>query len=252
MRGSRLPSAHAHVWTQASLAKEMTWSRADLTRRLRFVQQHVGQATQERLGVLMYSHIRRRTFQVAALALVGWLLVSGATGVKAQPTAEHPEKSGYRQRMDAALASLGPGKPEANDEQRPRDQSVPTPVLLKAGDWITRRTAVEAIGESGDTRAFDLLYPALADESAFVRESAAKALGNLGDKRAVPVLLIALKDKGSLVRCATAQALGKLGGPNRVHCLQNDPGTWFTGGRVRGRKERRPCLGRKRVPWKSG
>ena len=200
----------------------------------------------------MYSHIRRRTFQVAALALVGWLLVSGATGVKAQPTAEHPEKSGYRQRMDAALASLGPGKPEANDEQRPRDQSVPTPVLLKAGDWITRRTAVEAIGESGDTRAFDLLYPALADESAFVRESAAKALGNLGDKRAVPVLLIALKDKGSLVRCATAQALGKLGGPNRVHCLQNDPGTWFTGGRVRGRKERRPCLGRKRVPWKSG
>jgi len=25
----RLPAAHAHVWTQASLAREMTWSRAE-------------------------------------------------------------------------------------------------------------------------------------------------------------------------------------------------------------------------------
>jgi hypothetical protein len=31
MRVSRLPAAHSHVWTQASLAREMTWSRADLT-----------------------------------------------------------------------------------------------------------------------------------------------------------------------------------------------------------------------------
>ena len=31
VRVSKLPVAHVYVWTQASLAREMTWSKADLT-----------------------------------------------------------------------------------------------------------------------------------------------------------------------------------------------------------------------------
>jgi len=34
MRISKPPATHAHVWTRASRAREMTWSRADLTWRL--------------------------------------------------------------------------------------------------------------------------------------------------------------------------------------------------------------------------
>jgi hypothetical protein len=34
MRRLRLLAAHVHMWTQASLTREMKWSRADLTWRL--------------------------------------------------------------------------------------------------------------------------------------------------------------------------------------------------------------------------
>jgi hypothetical protein len=34
LRGAEIPAAYPQVWTQASLAREMKWSRADLTWRL--------------------------------------------------------------------------------------------------------------------------------------------------------------------------------------------------------------------------
>ena len=74
------------------------------------------------------------------------------------------------------------------------------------------QSAMKALGESGDARAFEpLTQVALRNEyPSYVRVQAVSALGKLGDVRAVEPLTQILKDKNMLVQEAAKEALEKI------------------------------------------
>ena len=72
---------------------------------------------------------------------------------------------------------------------------------------IDKRSAANALGEIGDSRAVDPLIDMLKSQNWEVRKDAARALGEIGDSRAVDPLIAALKDYNESVRYATADSL---------------------------------------------
>jgi HEAT repeat protein len=81
---------------------------------------------------------------------------------------------------------------------------------MKHEDLWIRYLMIDALGNSGDTRAVEPIISALKDESQDVRFMAAEALGNLGDKRAVPALEQTCKSDNCYVRIAAEESLDKL------------------------------------------
>lgn len=91
-------------------------------------------------------------------------------------------------------------------------------------DWSVRWTAVEALGDLRDPRAFEPLRNALWDSNADVRVAAARALGRLGDARAIDPLVRAQSDADMHVRSAAGEALRLLGHTGTLGLL-TDPDT---------------------------
>ena len=86
---------------------------------------------------------------------------------------------------------------------------------------IMRESAIKALGERGDARAFEpLIQMALKDEyPSYIRVQAVSALGKLGDARAVEPLIQVLKDESFSVQEAAAEAMGKIGDVRAVEPL---------------------------------
>ncbi len=92
--------------------------------------------------------------------------------------------------------------------------------LLKDSDWDRRRAIAEYLGKEKDPIATEPLCQVLKeDQVESVRYAAAAALGEIGDSRAFESLILALKDESSGVRWSAAEALGKLGDPRAVESL---------------------------------
>jgi HEAT repeat protein len=88
---------------------------------------------------------------------------------------------------------------------------------LTAGDAVSRRRAVGALGDLGADAvpAVPALAQALVDENPFVRQEAAEALGGIGPgaAAAVPALIEALDDPDPGVRKSAAAALAAIRAP---------------------------------------
>ncbi len=82
----------------------------------------------------------------------------------------------------------------------------------ETSEWLLQFSIIAALGELGDTRAFDLLAEALASDTSIVQTAAISALGELGDRRAIPLLTPFAENKDWQVRHRVAQAFGNLTG----------------------------------------
>ncbi len=76
-------------------------------------------------------------------------------------------------------------------------------------DWI-HKTAIEALGEIGDSRALPLIKQALNHRKISIRRKAAEALGKIADKAGFNQLIVALQDDIFEVRRTASLALEKL------------------------------------------
>ena len=93
-------------------------------------------------------------------------------------------------------------------------------LALKDGDTDVRKKAIEALGESKDSRAIEPLIAVLKDEKdTEVRTNAASILGELKDSRAVESLIITLKDNDPNVRRTAVTALGEIKDSRAVESL---------------------------------
>lgn len=100
------------------------------------------------------------------------------------------------------------------------DQVLPQLIgALTTGDGMVGKSAVEALGQSGQTRAVEVLFIALGVPDAAIRKAAVETLGKLGDTRAVGPLVTVLGDIDATVRRAAIEALGKSGDPRAVEPL---------------------------------
>lgn len=80
--------------------------------------------------------------------------------------------------------------------------------ILNSDDKITKRTAIEVLGEIADETNLDLFINLLKSEDFLIRKSAAYALGRIVKQEVVTPLLTALNDSSPHVRMRTAEALG--------------------------------------------
>ncbi len=87
-------------------------------------------------------------------------------------------------------------------------------------DWLIQFSIVAALGELGDTRAFDLLKHALESDNSLLKTASISALGELGDIRAISLLVPFVDDDDWQIRHRLAQALGRLGGEEAQATLQ--------------------------------
>lgn len=92
--------------------------------------------------------------------------------------------------------------------------------MLTNNEWLTRLRAVEALGRAKSPLAVEPLLKLLADDSdVAVRQDAARALGEIGDSRAFEALLRAVGD--IRLRPAAVEALGKIGDRRAVGPLRS-------------------------------
>lgn len=84
-----------------------------------------------------------------------------------------------------------------------------------------RRSAVVAMGNSGDERWAPVILIELFSEDNELRRVAADALGQLGDPAALPDLLKATKDADTDARHAAIWAIGSISGPAAQRILSN-------------------------------
>ncbi|HEX3052119.1 MAG TPA: HEAT repeat domain-containing protein, partial [Aggregatilineaceae bacterium] len=104
--------------------------------------------------------------------------------------------------------------------------------VVQDGNPYTACFAVEALGEIGDSHAFEPILQVLehwnTDKKKWVRSWAASALGRLDDDRAFEPLMNALHDQDPKVRIGSAYGLGFLGDtraiPSLRHAYRNDQG----------------------------
>jgi HEAT repeat protein len=82
---------------------------------------------------------------------------------------------------------------------------------LKVDDGNTRKYAVYALKNMGESGVVEHLIPALKDPDWGVRKFSAKALGDRQDKEAVEPLIETLNDDDWGVRVAATKALGDIG-----------------------------------------
>jgi HEAT repeat protein len=90
----------------------------------------------------------------------------------------------------------------------------------RSGEWLVQFSIIAALGELGDTRAFELLETALNTDAELVKAAAIGSLGELGDDRAVPLLLPLITDSDWQVRHRVAQALGHFDRPETHAALE--------------------------------
>lgn len=83
-------------------------------------------------------------------------------------------------------------------------------------EWLVSFSIVAALGELGDTRAFDLLKEALDSESDLMKTAAIGSLGELGDNRAVSLLMPYVSHPDWQIRYRVVQALAAYNTPE-VH-----------------------------------
>uniref|UniRef100_A0A7C4X876 Diguanylate cyclase n=1 Tax=candidate division WOR-3 bacterium TaxID=2052148 RepID=A0A7C4X876_UNCW3 len=105
----------------------------------------------------------------------------------------------------------------------PRDNLIE---ILKSGDTIAKRTAIEVLGEIGGEENFNLFINLLKEPDFLIRKSAVYALGKLGKKDVVPYLMDALNDRSPHVRMRSVEALGYFYDsqiPNALISALNDP-----------------------------
>jgi HEAT repeat protein len=82
----------------------------------------------------------------------------------------------------------------------------------ETSEWLLQFSIIAALGELGDSRAFDLLTEATKSGTSLVQTAAISALGELGDTRAIPVLTPFADSEDWQVRHRVAQAFGNLTG----------------------------------------
>jgi HEAT repeat protein len=90
----------------------------------------------------------------------------------------------------------------------------------RSSEWLVQFSIIAALGEMGDTRAFNLLETALNTDSELVKTAAIGSLGELGDDRAVPLLLPLITDPDWQVRHRVAQALTHFDRPETRTALE--------------------------------
>jgi HEAT repeat protein len=90
----------------------------------------------------------------------------------------------------------------------------------RSPEWLVQFSIIAALGELGDTRAFELLETALGSEIELVKTAAIGSLGELGDRRAIPLLLPLITDTDWQVRHRVAQALGHFKSPEVQPALE--------------------------------
>lgn len=90
----------------------------------------------------------------------------------------------------------------------------------KTSEWLVSFSIVAALGELGDTRAFNLLADALNSETDLVVTAAIGSLGELGDDRAVPLLIPHAGNSDWQIRYRVAQALGQFKTPEARSTLE--------------------------------
>lgn len=77
-----------------------------------------------------------------------------------------------------------------------------------SNDWVLQLSIIAALGELGNTAAFELLQQALNSETELIRIAAITALGELGDERAIALIAPLAQESDWQLRSRVAQALG--------------------------------------------
>lgn len=100
--------------------------------------------------------------------------------------------------------------------------------LDESEGWLVKMSIAAALGEMGDSRAFELLNEAIASDNIPIKTAAIGALGELGDERAIPLLLAVAAHEDWQVRYRAAQAISYFDTP-QAHLsldeLARDPET---------------------------
>jgi HEAT repeat protein len=100
--------------------------------------------------------------------------------------------------------------------------------LDESEGWLVKMSIAAALGEMGDSRAFELLNEAIASENIPIKTAAIGALGELGDERAIPLLLAVAAHEDWQVRYRAAQAISYFHTPqarSTLDELARDPET---------------------------
>lgn len=87
-------------------------------------------------------------------------------------------------------------------------------------EWLVQFSIIAALGEMGDTRAFELLQLALQSGNELVFTAAIGSLGELGDERALPLLLGYVDADDWQVRHRLVQALANYHHPDAKAALE--------------------------------
>lgn len=87
-------------------------------------------------------------------------------------------------------------------------------------EWLIRFSIVAALGELGDSRAFELLQDALQGDNSLISTAAIGALGELKDERAIPLLLGYANSDDWQIRHRLVQALSHFSQPDAVATLE--------------------------------
>jgi len=111
------------------------------------------------------------------------------------------------------------GKPDVNKLKMNNDIDGLITALRYKKDYFVRKTAADALGQIGNTRAVESLINTLNDEDYRVQHAAAFALGKIGDVRAIDPLITTLSDKDENMRISAADALGQIGDNRAVDPL---------------------------------
>jgi HEAT repeat protein len=96
---------------------------------------------------------------------------------------------------------------------------MPDLVRLGDSDRLTRRAAVEPLGETGNTRVLEPLIAVLKDSDATVRQKATEVLAKSKDARTLKLLIAALEDPDQDMRCSAVEVLGEMGDSRAVEPL---------------------------------
>ncbi|KAM3098151.1 phycobilisome degradation protein NblB [Phormidesmis sp. 146-12] len=90
----------------------------------------------------------------------------------------------------------------------------------RTGEWLVSFSIVAALGELGDTRAFDLLQEALESDNDLMKTAAIGSLGELGDLRAVGILMPYVANPDWQIRYRVVQAMSAFDSPEARSALE--------------------------------
>lgn len=87
-------------------------------------------------------------------------------------------------------------------------------------EWLVSFSIIAALGELGNSRAFELLAEALAADNDLLKTAAIGSLGELGDVRAVDILIPYATNPDWQIRYRVVQALGRFNTPEARSTLE--------------------------------